>query len=95
MINSSYGSCLVIRDGDIEPTITGFTFRDGTGTAMKINNCGIDLSEKSGGAIVIYQAYPIISFNRFIDNGTSQAGGGNGSSVPAKVGRHAGQRAGD
>jgi predicted outer membrane repeat protein len=85
-LNESYGSCLVIRDGDIEPTITGFTFRDGTGTAMKINNCGIDLSEKSGGAIVIYQAYPIISFNRFIDNGTSQAGGGNASDMIANGG---------
>ena len=35
------GSCLVIRDGNIQPTIIGLTFQDGLGTSMSINNCGL------------------------------------------------------
>ena len=64
------GSCLVIRDGNIEPTVTGFTFQDGTGTSMIVEDCGA-YPVRSGGAILIYKAYPTINYNRFINNGFS------------------------
>ena len=31
-VNPDYGSCLVIRDGNIAPTILGLTFQNGLGT---------------------------------------------------------------
>ena len=65
------GSCLVIRDGNIEPTVIGFTFQDGTGTSMLITNDCAQKQERSGGAILIYKAYPTINYNRFKDNGFS------------------------
>ena len=71
------GSCLQISYGYIEPTILGFTFQDGLGTSMGINDCGVYRTEMSGGAILAYQAYPDIMYNRFMNNGTSQVGGGN------------------
>ena len=58
-IDPDYGSCLVIRDGNIEPTILGFTFQDGIGTAMVENDtCELVLQrpERSGGAILIFKA---------------------------------------
>ena len=63
------GSCLIIRDGDIHPTIIGLTFQDGDGTSMMVDNCGVILKERSGGAILMYKAYPTIMYNRFINNG--------------------------
>lgn len=71
------GSCLQISFGNIEPLILGFTFQDGLGTSMGINDCGVYRTEMSGGAILAYQAYPTIMYNHFINNGTSQVGGGN------------------
>jgi len=72
------GSCLIVRDGNINPTITGFTFQDGVGTQMLVTNCNISRRERSGGAILLYKAYPTIMYNRFINNGFSPglAGGG-------------------
>ena len=81
-IDPGYGSCLVIRDGNIAPTILGFTFQDGIGTAMVENDtCELVLQrpERSGGAILIFKAYPTIMYNRFINNGSTQADSGNGS----------------
>ena len=37
-VDPNYGSCLVIRDGNIAPTILGFTFQNGIGTAMVEND---------------------------------------------------------
>ena len=71
------GSCLQISFGYIEPLILGFTFQDGLGTSMGINDCGVYRTEMSGGAILAYQSYPTIIYNHFINNGTSQVGGGN------------------
>ena len=71
------GSCLVIRYGDIEPTIFGLTFQDGLGTTMSVNDCDILSSERSGGAILIYEAYPTIMYNRFLNNGGGENAGGN------------------
>ena len=81
-IDPNYGSCLVIREGNIAPTILGFTFQDGIGTVMVENDtCEIVVQrpERSGGAILIFKAYPTIMYNRFINNGSAQADSGNGS----------------
>ena len=79
--NPNYGSCLIIRDGNIQPVIIGLTFQDGIGTAMVENDtCELVFQrpERSGGAILIFKAYPAIMYNRFIDNGSSaQADNGN------------------
>ena len=65
-------SCLIIRDGNIQPTIQGLTFEGGIGTSMLIGaGCSSGLPERSGGGILIYDAYPTINFNRFIGNGIS------------------------
>jgi len=77
------GSCLVIRgsgwgySGNPRPEIMGLTFQDGTGTSMKVNDCNIIRRERSGGAILIYDAYPTIMYNRFLNNGLSNDTGGN------------------
>ena len=71
------GSCLVIRDGNIEPTIIGLTFQDGIGTSMLVTNCNLITQNRSGGAILIYKAYPTINYNRFINNGFSGNAGQN------------------
>jgi len=71
------GSCLVIRDGNIQPTIIGLTFQDGVGTSMQRDNCGFIQKERSGGAILIFKAYPTIMYNRFLNNGFSHDTGGN------------------
>jgi len=71
------GSCLVIRYGDIEPTIFGLTFQDGLGTTMSVSDCGVFSNERSGGAILIYEAYPTIVYNRFLNNGGGENTGGN------------------
>ena len=81
-VDPNFGSCLVIRDGNITPTILGFTFQDGIGTAMvEIDTCELVVQrpERSGGAILIFKAYPAIMYNRFINNGSAQADSGNGS----------------
>jgi len=70
------GSCLVIRYGDIEPTIFGLTFQDGLGTTMSVSDCGVFSNERSGGAILIYEAYPTIVYNRFLNNGGGENTGG-------------------
>ena len=70
------GSCIQVSFGNIQPTILGFSLQDGLGTAMVIDDCGINRYERSGGAILAYQAYPIISYNRFLNNGTPPVGGG-------------------
>jgi len=72
----SKGSCLVIRYGDIEPTIFGLTFQDGLGTLMGVNDCGVYRNDRSGGAILIYEAYPTIVYNRFLNNGGGENTGG-------------------
>ena len=69
------GSCLIVRNGNIQPSIIGFTFQDGVGTNMAISNSCSDKTERSGGAIVIYKAYPNINYNRFSGNGMSNDGG--------------------
>ena len=63
-------SCLIIRDGDIQPTIKGLTFKEGVGTSMIVVDCD-PYPVRSGGAILIYDAYPTINYNRFINNGIS------------------------
>ena len=63
-------SCLVIRDGDIQPTIQGLTFEGGVGNSMLVGaGCSSGLPERAGGGILIYDAYQTINFNRFINNG--------------------------
>jgi len=70
--NPKKRSCLVIRDGDIQPTIKGLTFEGGVGTSMLVGSgCASGLPERSGGGILIYDAYPSINYNRFIGNGIS------------------------
>ena len=81
-VDPDYGSCLVIRDGNIAPTILGFTFQDGIGTAMVENDtCEIVVQrpERSGGAILIFKAYPTVKYNRFINNGSAQSDSDGGS----------------
>ena len=63
------GSCLVIRDNNIQPIIKGLTFQDGVGTSISEIVCDVKQQKRSGGAILIYNAYPTIMFNRFIENG--------------------------
>ena len=75
--NPKKGSCLQVSYGSIEPTILGFTFKDGLGTSLSVDDCGIYRKEVSGGAILAFKAYPVIMYNRFKNNGTSQIGGGN------------------
>jgi len=70
IVNGAHnGSCLVIKDGNIEPTIFGFTFQNGTGTNMAVTKCGVTKTDRSGGAVLIYKAYPEINYNRFMNNG--------------------------
>ena len=64
------GSCIQVSYGNIQPTILGFTLQDGIGTAMRINDCGYTRYERSGGAIMAFQAYPTVTYNRFINNVT-------------------------
>ena len=80
------GSCIQVSFGNIEPTIYGFTLQDGLGTAMVIDDCGIPRYERSGGAILAYEAYPIIMYNRFMSNGTPPTGGGNATQEIANGG---------
>ena len=80
-IGSNKGSCLIIRDNDINPFIYGFTFEDGTGTDMLVTDCEVSddhqRTERSGGGILVYNAYPDIMFNKFLNNGnTSMANTG-------------------
>ena len=63
------GSCLQVSYGNIQPKIVGITFKEGKGTSMKREDCGITRKERSGGAMMIYMAYPIVTNNRFVDNG--------------------------
>ena len=73
LTNPRKRSCLVIRDGDIQPEVKGFTFEGGIGTKMLIMDCGegggIQRSEFTGGGILVYDAYPTINYNRFVGNG--------------------------
>ena len=50
------GSAMIIRYGNIEPTVLGFTFQDGIGTSMLVNDCGAITQKRSGGGILIYKA---------------------------------------
>jgi len=80
-IGSNKGSCIIIRDNDINPLIFGFTFEDGTGTDMLVTDCEVSDDhqriERSGGGILVYNAYPDIMFNKFLNNGnTSMANTG-------------------
>ena len=84
--NPKKGSCIQVSFGNIQPTILGFTLQDGIGTSMLLTDCDIVRSERSGGAIMAYQAYPTIMYNRFINNGTSQVGGGNATQSIANGG---------
>ena len=72
---SMKGSCLIIRDNDINPLIFGFTFKDGTGSDMLIIDCEVtddhQRIERSGGGILAYKAYPDIMYNKFINNGNT------------------------
>ena len=74
-IGSNKGSCLIIRDNDINPLIYGFTFEDGTGTDMLVTDCEVSddhqRTERSGGGILLYNAYPDIMFNKFLNNGNT------------------------
>ena len=69
--NSKKGSCILVSYGNIQPTIMGFTVSNGVGTSMIVDDCGISRTERSGGAIMAFQAFPILSYNRFMDNGVS------------------------
>jgi hypothetical protein len=71
-IDPNKGSCLIVRDGDIQPIVIGFTFKDGDGTSMLVASCDVveqDIRVRSGGGILMYKAYPTIIYNRFINNG--------------------------
>ena len=74
-MDTEQGSCLIIRDGNIAPTILGLTFEDGLGTTMNILDCQVsgevNRKERSGGAILMYKAYPVIKYNRFLNNGST------------------------
>lgn len=74
-MDTDQGSCLIIRDGNIAPTILGLTFENGIGTTMNILDCQVsgevNRKEKSGGAILMYKAYPVIKYNRFLNNGST------------------------
>ena len=74
-MDTEQGSCLIIRDGNIAPTILGLTFEDGMGTTMNILDCQVsgevNRKERSGGAILMYKAYPVIKYNRFLNNGST------------------------
>ena len=48
--NPKKGSCIQVSYGNIQPTILGFTLKDGLGTTMVIEDCGIYRQERSGGA---------------------------------------------
>ena len=63
------GSCIAIAGNNISPTIFGFTFTNGRGSIVTEQACGPQ-TKFSGGAILIYMAYPIINYNRFVNNGT-------------------------
>ena len=39
LANPNKRSCVIVRDGDIQPTIKGFTFEGGVGTKMNITAC--------------------------------------------------------
>ena len=69
--SSRKGSCIQVSYGNIQPTIMGFTVSNGIGTSMIVDDCGVSRIERSGGAIMAFQAYPILSHNRFMDNGAS------------------------
>ena len=84
--NPKKGSCLQVSYGSIEPTILGFTFKDGLGTSLSVDDCGIYRKEVSGGAILAFKAYPVIMYNRFKNNGTSQIGGGNAAEAQIQNG---------
>ena len=75
---SKKGSCLIIRDNDINPLIFGFTFKDGTGSDLLILDCEVtddkQRIERSGGGILAYKAYPDIMYNKFINNGNTSMG---------------------
>ena len=48
--NPKKRSCLIIRDGDIQPIIKGITFEGGVGTSMLVGSgCASGLPERSGG----------------------------------------------
>ena len=92
-IDPNKGSCLIIRDGNIQPTIMGLTFKDGIGTSLVENDyCAIEINrpELSGGAILIYKAYPTIIYNRFIDNGqeTDNVRAGKGGRTGGAIGHY-------
>ena len=70
-VNSKKGSCIQVSYGNIQPIIMGFTISDGVGTSMLINDCEATRVERSGGAIMAYQAFPIVTYNRFLNNGVS------------------------
>ena len=77
--NSKKGSCIQVSYGNIQPTIMGFTISNGVGTSMLINDCNATRYERSGGAIMAFQAYPVISHNMFLNNGASVFGEDNAS----------------
>ena len=85
--DSRKNSCLIIRDGDIQPLIYGITFDGGQGTNMLLNDqCADALKERSGGGILIYDAYPKINYNRFINNGSTSVLGQRTPRKPKKGG---------
>ena len=60
--NSKKGSCIQVSYGNIQPTIMGFTVSNGVGTSMIVDDCGISRTERSGGAIMAFKAFPILSY---------------------------------
>ena len=79
------GSAMIIRYGNIEPTVLGFTFQDGIGTSMIDLDCAT-FPVRSGGAMLIYKAYPTIMYNRFLNNGGGENTGGNDAGSVANGG---------
>ena len=66
------GSCIDIVHENIQPIIKGFTFTQGRGSAVSEVSCGPD-NKISGGAIMIFRAYPTINYNRFLNNGSANS----------------------
>ena len=57
--NPGFGSCLVIRDGNIAPIIIGLTFQNGIGTNLiEIDACAgpIQRPDRPGGGTLIHKA---------------------------------------
>ena len=90
--SGNIGSCIVIYNEDdcITPTITGFTIQNGTGTEVT-RNPGTANEELQilGGGILAGESIPIVQYNLFKNNGSTDVHSGGGiylSSEPEDFG---------